>query len=172
MDWYKKFPGRYRRKTAGCSLLDHGSYNVLLDEYFLIQGPLPPDYESLYRICNATKKAEKESVKRIADKHFPMNGDGTRHNKTADELIGDYGTRCDTNRAIAQAREDARRVARLAHEPSTNRAPIDREIDKRKSAGAHFCQQYLDNGNKCGEPTELRLGNQWLCRPHHPYLKG
>ena len=166
MEWYRKFVGRYRRKTLALSQGQHGCYTLLMDEYYLSQGPLPPDDASLYSICKAISRQERNNAKTVANQYFPLSDDGMRHNKTCDEEIAHFVHRSDTNRGIAIAREEARRAARNVHEPATNGAPIDRERDKKKDDACGF---YLQNGQKCGKPSIGRTNQQWHCREHDPY---
>jgi len=84
MNWYPRFPGDYMRDTAHLSLTEHGVYNVLLDHYYSTREPLPKDSNALMRICRAYEDFERLAVVGIADKYFPVNGDGKRHNKRAD----------------------------------------------------------------------------------------
>ena len=168
MEWYRKFVGRYRRKTLTLSQGQHGSYVLLMDEYYLSQGPLPPDDAAIYRICLAISRLERKNAKTVADQYFPISEDGLRHNKTCDEEIAHFVHKSDTNRAIAIAREEARRVARTLHERDTNRAPIDREIDRKKEGN---CGASLPQGKTCDEPTAFwtRTGKPNGCRLHGPF---
>ena len=74
-------------KTMHLSMIEHGAYTVLLDAYYATEKPLAADYESLYRVCRAMSKAEKEAVRRVVDAFFHIAGDGLRHNPRADKEI-------------------------------------------------------------------------------------
>jgi uncharacterized protein YdaU (DUF1376 family) len=87
MMWYKRFVGDFKAKTSHLSLTERGAYNALLDHYYATEKPLPIDSASLCRIAGATEAEEVGAVKRVAAEFFPVNGDGTRHNKRADEEI-------------------------------------------------------------------------------------
>lgn len=89
MNFYKHFLGDYARDTAHLSMLEHGAYRLMLDHYYATGKSLPNDNAALYRICGAVAKAEREAVARVADAFFPVNGDGTRHNRRADKEIAD-----------------------------------------------------------------------------------
>lgn len=88
--------GKYARDTKGLSLLEHGAYTLLLDEYYS-NGPLPignagsnatlmPDHSRLHRICSATSRAEQDAVDSVLKMKFFVI-DGFYHNKKADEVI-------------------------------------------------------------------------------------
>jgi uncharacterized protein YdaU (DUF1376 family) len=87
VNYYERYCGDYASKTSKLSLQQHGAYTLLLDEYYSNESPLPADYRELYRICRAMTPAEREAVRFVADKFFPVNGDGSRHNEKADEIL-------------------------------------------------------------------------------------
>ncbi len=87
MQWYPRYPGDYMRDTAHLSLTEHGAYSALLDHYYATCEPLPESEQELIRICRAFEDYEKQAVKKIAARFFPVNGDGKRHNKRADSEI-------------------------------------------------------------------------------------
>lgn len=87
VNWYKRYPGDYTAKTRHLSLSERGAYDALLDHYYSTMQPLPIDIATLCRIASAHGEEEERAVRRVAAEFFPVNGDGTRHNKRADEEI-------------------------------------------------------------------------------------
>lgn len=87
MNFYKRYPADYGRKTARLTLAQHGAYTLLLDEVYSTEAPLPGALDELYRICRAMSKPEQEAVRAVADKFFPLGADGLRRNQRADEEI-------------------------------------------------------------------------------------
>lgn len=87
MNFYKRYPADYGRKTARLTLAQHGAYTLLLDEVYSTEAPLPGALDELYRVCRAMSKPEQEAVRAVADKFFPMGADGLRRNQRADEEI-------------------------------------------------------------------------------------
>jgi len=87
MNWYPRYPGDYRKDTADLTLSEHGAYSLLLDHYYSNQGDMPTDHTKLVRICSASGAEECSAVAAIADRFFPVNGDGKRHNRRADKEI-------------------------------------------------------------------------------------
>lgn len=128
MNFYKRYIGDYQRDTAHLSLMEHGAYTLLLDATYATGKAVPADLEALYRICRAVSKAERAAVASVASQFFPVNGDGSRHNRRADIEIGKYGEQAETNRAIAVERERKRKE----HGQSTNRATTDSTNDQPK----------------------------------------
>lgn len=100
MNFYRHYLGDYGRKTAHLSLMENGAYRLLLDHYYATGRPLPADIESLCRICRAQTDGERKVIKAVADQFFPVNGDGTRHNKRADQELGEYEQQVTHNRRV------------------------------------------------------------------------
>ena len=82
--WYPRYYGDYMRDTGHLTLMEHGAYTKLLDQYYATQRPLPERLPDLYRMCSAMTDEEKEAVASVADQFFAVNGDGKRHNRRAD----------------------------------------------------------------------------------------
>lgn len=89
MNFYKRYPADYGRKTARLTLAQHGAYTLLLDELYTTELPLPAELDELYRVCRAMNKAEQEAVRIVADKFFPVELDGLRHNQRAMRELAD-----------------------------------------------------------------------------------
>jgi uncharacterized protein YdaU (DUF1376 family) len=87
VNFYKRYPADYGKKTARLTLAQHGAYTLLLDEIYSSESGLPADYEELHRICRAMNKGEQEAVRVVADKFFPIGEDGLRHNNRATEEL-------------------------------------------------------------------------------------
>ncbi len=87
MNYYRRYLGDYGRDTRDLSIVEHGAYGLLLDAYYGGAKPLPADAESLYRICSAMTDQERAAVRKVADRFFPVNGDGMRHNRRADREL-------------------------------------------------------------------------------------
>lgn len=104
MNFYKRYLGDYARDTAHLSLMEHGAYQVLLDTYYATDGALPADPDELYRIARAMTPAERKAVDRVAGQFFAVNGDGTRHNKRADEEIASAAAYADAQSIRANKR--------------------------------------------------------------------
>jgi uncharacterized protein YdaU (DUF1376 family) len=89
LNYYKRYPADYGKKTARLTLAQHGAYTLLLDELYTTEQGLPADFVELYRICRAMDKAEQAAVRFVADLHFPIASDGLRHNGRASEEIAE-----------------------------------------------------------------------------------
>jgi uncharacterized protein YdaU (DUF1376 family) len=100
MNFYKHFLGDYARDTADLSLLEHGAYRVMLDHYYAQRGDMPADLTKLERVCKARTTVERQAVQEVANRFFPINGDGRRHNKRADEEIQRHVGQVEHNRIV------------------------------------------------------------------------
>jgi uncharacterized phage protein (TIGR02220 family) len=87
VNYWERYIGAIRKKTGRLDLTEKGAYDVLLDEYYALEAPLPDDVSELYRIANAHKKHERNAVRKVADLYFPVGPDGLRHNERADYEI-------------------------------------------------------------------------------------
>jgi uncharacterized protein YdaU (DUF1376 family) len=76
MNFYKHHLGDYARDTKDLSLLEHGAYRVLLDHNYAHRAA---DAERSRRSSIASRRAtpaERKAVQEVADRFFPVNGDG------------------------------------------------------------------------------------------------
>lgn len=88
MKFWKRWISDYRGKTQGLSLAEIGAYDILLDEYYAHERPLPASKDALYRICGAFTADEQKAVDSIVGRFFVDSPEGLR-NKKADEYIAD-----------------------------------------------------------------------------------
>lgn len=128
MKWYKRFPGDFKADTSHLSLAEKGAYDALLDHYYATEEPLPPEVDRLCRIAGAVTEDEKTAVKRVAAQFFPMNGDGGRHNKRADEEI-----------AKAQAKAEAKSKGGSARAKAMDQS--ERSEAARRAANARWSKE-------------------------------
>jgi uncharacterized protein YdaU (DUF1376 family) len=158
LNFYKRYLGDYARDTAHLSLMEHGAYQVLLDTYYATGGQVPDAKEDLYRVARAMTPAERKAVDKVADQFFPVNGDGRRHNKRADEELTSYSTQAETNRLIAAERERKRKEKQSLDEPSdesltnrsTNRDTVGSTNDQPKPEARSQKEQDQELSPPCG----------------------
>lgn len=86
MNFYKRYPADYGRKTARLTLAQHGAYTLLLDVYYTTEKPLPADINQLFVITRATSTVEREAVETVVREFFSLQNDGL-HNSRADREI-------------------------------------------------------------------------------------
>lgn len=106
MNFWKRYPADYRKKTSRLNLAMHGAYTLLLDEVYTTEAPLPADIGELYRICTAMTKDERAAVDTVAARYFPVGDDGMRHNERAIEELDEAAP------AVAAARANGKKGGR------------------------------------------------------------
>ena len=87
MIYWRRYCGDYLRDTADLTLIEHGIYTILLDHYYATEHPLCADLKPIARQIRAYSKVERRALESVLNRYFPLNGDGTRHNKRADQEI-------------------------------------------------------------------------------------
>lgn len=123
MNYYKRHIGDYAAKTGHLSALEHGVYGLLIDAYY--NRETAPTKLEAFRWAKARSKDEVAAVEAVLSEFF-VEADGLYRQARIDDELAAYWAKQDTNRAIALAREQAKRdleAARTAHETSTKRAP-------------------------------------------------
>jgi uncharacterized protein YdaU (DUF1376 family) len=86
LPYYRWFPGDYIRDTRRLTMLQHGAYRLLIDEYMVGGKPLPNDLPALYRICGAVSGEEQVAVRYALEEFFILSGPVWKHKRCDDEL--------------------------------------------------------------------------------------
>lgn len=84
--WYPRYSGDYRAKTAGLSLIQHGAYTLLLDEYYNTGKPLDANASVLHRICSALALEEQEAINFVLSRFFVLTDKGYINKRAEEEL--------------------------------------------------------------------------------------
>ena len=121
MNFFRLYIGDYQRDTAHLTMAEHGAFLLMLQHYYATEKPLPVG-RALHRILRAETDEERAAIDSVAAQFWTLTDDGLI-NARADEEIGKAREQADTNRRIARAREDKRRVERTEHEACSNREP-------------------------------------------------
>lgn len=128
MNYYKHHIGDYRRDTTHLSLLEHGIYRQLLDQYYLDEKPFPLETESVMRRLSARSDDEKKAVETVLKEFFVLQ-DGWRHKRCEMEL-NDYRAFADSARQNGKLggrpkkTESVSENNRMATETKANHKPI------------------------------------------------
>ena len=126
MHYYQRNIGSYLKKTQSLSLIQHGAYCLLIDEYFANEAPLSLDRSELYKICRAATPKERKAVDSVVEKFFRPTNEGYRHERI-DEDIAEYHAKCNRlkengSKGGRAARE--KRVANATPDATANATPI------------------------------------------------
>jgi uncharacterized protein YdaU (DUF1376 family) len=113
MNYFKKHLGDYAKKAGRLSMLQHGSYTLLMDACY--DREQFPTMEEAIEWTWASSSAEVEAVEFVLKKFFTLQ-DGVYVQSRIQEEIAEYHAKAETNKRIALEREANRRAK------STNRA--------------------------------------------------
>jgi uncharacterized protein YdaU (DUF1376 family) len=86
MNFYKHHLGDYAKATAHLSILEHGTYLLMLHHYYATEAPLPADVAVICRIIRATTRIEVEAVKAILDQFWTPGPHGWTNGRGAEEI--------------------------------------------------------------------------------------
>jgi uncharacterized protein YdaU (DUF1376 family) len=105
MHYYQYNIADYRKDTTHLTLLEHGCYRQLLDQYYLDEKPLPADEDKLFRLFNARTQDEKNAIRNVLNDFWTKTEDGyvQGRSKTEIEL---YKDRLETASKSAKKRWD------------------------------------------------------------------
>lgn len=177
MHYYKRNLGDYAKKAGRLSMLQHGSYTLLIDACY--DRERFPTLEEAIEWTWASSAAEIEAVEFVLRKFFVLE-DGVYVQKRIQEEIEEYRAKSETNARIAKDRETKRA------EKLTNRTPV---VDA-KSPEKHDSPPNQEPRTKNQEPNSVvsplappadrgtRLSADWVlpadwrewCTTHRPDL--
>lgn len=124
MHYYKRNLGDYAKKAGRLSMLQHGSYTLLIDACY-DREQFPTKAEAIEWTW-ASSTAEIEAVEFVLRKFFTLEGD-LYVQKRIQEEIAEYHAKAETNKRIAMERETKRREKSTNRAPSVNEAPPNHE---------------------------------------------
>lgn len=121
MHYYQHNIADYRKDTTHLSLLEHGVYHQLIDQYYLSEQPIPLDETKLYRLMSARSEDEKIAIQSVLEDFFIKTEDGYIH-KRCDIEIEAYQTK--SERAVVAAKlRWGKESNTTAMRPHTERIP-------------------------------------------------
>lgn len=125
MNFYKRFIGDYRKKTARLSPLEHGVYNLLLDEHYATEAPLPLDLDEIFQIIGARGPSDEEATKKILNRYWIETPEGWTNERAMEEMAA-FRDKSNKARGSARKRWDAKADAdACANAPSNADAKAD-----------------------------------------------
>lgn len=123
MHYYSHNIADYRKDTLGLTLIEHGAYRQLIDQYYLDEKPLPLDEEILYRLVNARNQDEKYAVRFAIKSFFTKTEDGYVHGR-CDAELQKYKSQSEQKSKASRVRWDKERNAdalQTESQPITNK---------------------------------------------------
>jgi uncharacterized protein YdaU (DUF1376 family) len=135
MHYYKRNLGDYAKKAGRLTLLQHGSYTVLMDSCY--DREQFPTLEQAIEWTWADSVEEIEAVKFVLRKFFILE-DGIYVQNRIREEIAEYHEKANTNKRIAIDRETKRKEnstnrVRTVNESSPNQEPVTKNQEPRTS---------------------------------------
>jgi len=103
MNYYKHNIGDYRRDTNHLSLLEHGIFRQMLDQYYLDEKPLEADKNKLMRSLGIRTDNEREAFNLVLSDFFIISHDGYKHKRCERDLVEIY-EKSEKARASAKCR--------------------------------------------------------------------
>ncbi|APC43925.1 hypothetical protein P19250A_0040 [Methylophilaceae phage P19250A] len=95
MHYYQYNIADYRKDTTHLTLLEHGCYRQLLDQYYLDEEPLPAEEDKLFRLFNARTEDEKQAMRNVLLDFWTKTEDGYVQGRS-DREIQTYKERLET----------------------------------------------------------------------------
>ena len=125
MHYYKRNLGDYAKKCGRLTMLQHGSYTLLMDACY--DREAFPTLEQAIEWTWASTEAEIEAVKFVLSRFFTLDKDDCYvQDRILQELLH-YHKNADTNKRIAEEREAKRRGNNTKRAQPVNEAPPNQE---------------------------------------------
>jgi uncharacterized protein YdaU (DUF1376 family) len=148
MHYYKRNIGDYAKKAGRLSIMQHGTYTLLIDACY--DREQFPTLEQAIEWVWASTTEEIEALKFVLSRFFVLEN-GVYSQKRIREEIDEYHKKAETNKRIALEREAKRRGnstnrAPVVNEPPPNHKPITnnhKPVLKDKSAAAPILPNWM-----------------------------
>lgn len=121
MHYYKRNLGDYAKKAGRLSMLQHGSYTLLIDSCY--DREQFPTLDEAIEWTWASSKEEREAVEFVLNKFFVKQEDGRYVQSRIEEELNEYYEKSITNKRIADEREAKRKEAKTNRERIVNESP-------------------------------------------------
>ena len=103
MNYWERWIGDWKRKTAHLSAEAKGIYGELLDHEYATQRPLPPEHEDVYRLAGAVTASERKATDKVLAEFYTKT-DGGYVNARAQQEIAKRMAYVDAQRGRANSR--------------------------------------------------------------------
>lgn len=156
MHYYKRNLGDYAKKCGRLTMLQHGSYTLLIDACY--DRETFPTLEQALEWTWASTEAEVEAVKFVLNRFFKLDKDGCYvQDRILEELL-QYHKNADTNKRIAEEREAKRREKRTNREQTVDEAPPNHKPLTTNQEPRTIVK--TNRGTRL--PTELEIPNEYI----------
>lgn len=157
LHYYRFFPGDYIRDTRHLSIMQHGAYRLLIDEY-MMHGPIPNDLPRLERICGAFSNEERAAIEYVLTEYFVLEGPTWRHKRCDEERAYQQDI---TDRAVKanEVRWTKKRDAKASRSPNGIQMDIQMESKSTSLIDPNQNQNQNHIKSKADITTSRDLGN-------------
>jgi len=114
MHYYQHNIADYRKDTSHLSLLEHGVYHQLINQYYLTEQPIPLEETKLYRLMGARSEDEKIAIQNVLEDFFVKTEIGFIH-KRCDIEIEAYQAKSQTASQSAKKMVERKKPQRNSH---------------------------------------------------------
>lgn len=104
MHYYKRNIGDYHKKAGRLSILEHGTYTLLMDACY--DRERFPTLDEAIDWLWARSEEEIAAIKFVLDKFFELQEDGTYIQQRIKDELEAYHAMAETNKRIAKEREE------------------------------------------------------------------
>jgi len=131
MHYYQHNIADYRKDTIHLTLLEHGCYRQLIDQYYLNEDPLPLDLTRVFRLLNARSDDEQTAIKNVINDFFTETENGFIH------------TRCDLE--IQYYRDRIELASKAGKASAVKRKTNDRATDVQQTFNQPITNNLITN---------------------------
>ena len=131
MHYYQHNIADYRKDTIHLTLLEHGCYRQLIDQYYLNEDPLPLDLTKVFRLLNARSDDEQTAIKNVINDFFTETENGFIH------------TRCDLE--IQYYRDRIELASKAGKASAVKRKSNDRATDVQQTFNQPITNNLITN---------------------------
>ena len=171
MHYYKRNIGDYAKKAGRLSMLQHGSYALLIDACY--DREAFPTIEEAIEWTWASSDLEVEAVKFVLGRFFTIDKDGRFiQDRILEELL-DYHGKADKNKQIAIERETKRKEIRTNRAQDVNEAPPNHKPLTTNQEPLTIKQEPKEKKQRGSRlPTDFLMPDDWFdfCRQERPDL--
>lgn len=171
MHYYKRNIGDYAKKAGRLSMLQHGSYTLLIDACY--DREAFPTIEEAIEWTWASSDLEVEAVKFVLSRFFTIDKDGRFiQDRILEELL-DYHGKADKNKQIAIERETKRKEIRTNRAQDVNEAPPNHKPLTTNQEPLTIKQEPKEKKQRGSRlPTDFLMPDDWFdfCRQERPDL--
>ena len=169
MHYFQHNIGDYRRDTMHLSMIEHGAYRQLIDQYYLDETPIPLDEAKVMRTHCARSAEEVQAIKNVLNDFFEKTENGYIHKRCDGEIEKFYAksqkaresakARWNKNKELPKEKEDNANAMQTHSEGNATHLPNNPSTQQPKDP-----EKDLKNKQKKSSPLKKILFSEFLKR--------